>query len=63
MCSNVDSCLFDAENDADGDNDGGADCLDPEALAVQAGGDLSVNIPNCYVVRFCDLDPSNDCPL
>lgn len=47
----------------DGDNDGGADCLDPEALAVQAGGDLSVNIPNCYVVRFCDLDPSNDCPL
>ncbi|MBQ94740.1 MAG: hypothetical protein CL510_02755 [Actinobacteria bacterium] len=46
----------------DGDGDGGADCADPEALAVQAGGDLSVNIPNCYVVRFCDLDPSNDCP-
>jgi len=46
----------------DGDNDGGADCNDPEALAVQASGELASGIPNCYYVRLCDPDPSMACP-
>ena len=46
----------------DGDSDGGADCNDPESLAVQASGDLTTPIPNCFVIRECDGDPATDCP-
>ena len=46
----------------DGDNDGGADCDDPEALAIQASGDLGGGVPNCYYVRLCDEDTSRACP-
>ena len=46
----------------DGDNDGGADCDDPEALAMQASGDLDSGVANCYYVRLCDEETSRACP-
>ena len=35
---------------------------DPEALAIQASGDLGGGVPNCYYVRLCDEDTSRACP-
>ena len=62
-CSNYSAALCPSCYDGiDGDADGGADCQDPEALLVQASGDLNTPIANCFLIRSCDGDPSTDCP-
>ncbi|HCP44927.1 MAG TPA: hypothetical protein DIU15_02710, partial [Deltaproteobacteria bacterium] len=53
-------------DEVDLDNDGGADCNDPEALAAAdawADGDYFFNAPNCFLIRICDGDPATDCSI